>query len=249
MANKKGMSHSESGIRKAPSVPVYPRDITGDLAIMACDGHTIGMWAWTLILIFSDEVCELGTSVELIARYWHLTIEETCEHLNELFRHAVCDVVIDGQRYSKGDENHDVTKCHVVGHEDVTVINRRRERQLQSRIAAQKRQKRHREKAASHKCHKHVTPTYTPPSSSPSPSPSTSNDVEGGEAPHLFLNELQKLQDAKVRVKDRLVNRYRVDTADGKAKHPEEYERWKQLKQKISDLDDRIANYDEEPTD
>ncbi len=121
-----GQSHSDAGISKRVSEPVYPADIIADTALQQCDLLTRGAWYECLWRMWRDRTYKIEGTVTSLARLWGCTEEEVGHVITELIVHSPCDV----------------TQCS----NKITLLSRRLQRRELQRIANKKRQKAYREK-------------------------------------------------------------------------------------------------------
>jgi len=114
------MTHKEAGIRKKPSIPLYPADVLSDSALAGASIEERGAWLWLLMYILHEDTDRHVTSWESLRVKWGLGSTAECRAMcHRLEEQGICRVEMD-----------ETTVC---------LVNRRRERVLKERRATARR--------------------------------------------------------------------------------------------------------------
>ncbi len=157
-----------------------------------------GAWLQTFDLLMTEDSDRLTNTVDGFARVWGYTRKQAIAALQELLTHQPCDILIENGN-KKAHASRSVTDFHSLNGTRVTLVNRRRKRELTARKKATKRKRVQRDREKSQQCHTDVTPKKAAPSSSSSSSSSPLSKDKVGEKrgrPPKFLSEWQNQKDA-----------------------------------------------------
>ncbi len=139
------MKHTDAGILKRVSTPVYWKDVLSDQALQSSTNETVGAWLKTWASLELDDAYEFTKTRAQWGRLWSATPDEVDRIIADMQSTKILDV----------------TLCN----ENVTLMLRRNKRRHKAQEQARLRVKRHREKGT---CNADVTPPKRPPTVSSS---------------------------------------------------------------------------------